>query len=147
MIFAQLNPPNPDANIAWNVILTIGVLVTIVAQFVIIGRQSRKQRREVSFEFESASKKEFDQFAATTNANFIQVREEMKADRAANQIHASERSKTLFSQIEKVEARLDTKLEETRLELSGKTDDVHTRINEVLSAVSELRGEINGMKR
>ena len=35
MIFAQLNPPNPDANIAWNVILTIGVLVTIVAQFVI----------------------------------------------------------------------------------------------------------------
>jgi len=147
ILLAQINTPNPDPNIAWNVILTLGVILALVAQFVMILKSNKAQKREVEFTFVPASKMEFDQFAATTNANFVQVRSEMKSDREANQVHASERSKTLFAQIEKVRTELDGKMEETRLELSNKTDDVHTRINDVLSAVSELRGEIKGMKK
>lgn len=51
-----MNPPTPDPNIAWQVILTIGVLVAIGAN---IFTAARAQKREVSFSFEPASKEEF----------------------------------------------------------------------------------------
>lgn len=125
---AQINTPNPDANIAWNVVLTIGVIVAIVAQFVMIMKSNRAQKREVEFTFVPASKTEFDQFAATTNSNFVQVRSEMKQDRENNQVHASARSQTLFQKVEDVRQELDTKIEDTRRELTQKIDDVPDRV-------------------
>jgi hypothetical protein len=51
---------NPDPNIAWNVILTIGVLVAIGANVFALFKSNNLQKRQVSFEFEPASKEEFD---------------------------------------------------------------------------------------
>jgi phosphoribosylaminoimidazole-succinocarboxamide synthase len=42
------NSPSPDAIIAWNVILTIGVLVTIVTNVLLSIRSTRQQKREVT---------------------------------------------------------------------------------------------------
>ena len=39
---------SPDAIIAWNVILTIGVLVTIVTNLLLSIRSTRQQKREVT---------------------------------------------------------------------------------------------------
>lgn len=123
-----MNTPNPDPSTAWQVILTIGVLVAIISNFLTLVRTNRAQKREVSFGFEPASKKEFDQFTLTTNANFVQVREEMKLDRSDNQKHASERSKTLFAKMDSTRSELDVKIEDTRRELSDKIDSMPERI-------------------
>ena len=56
------------------------------------------------------------------------IENEIKEDRHQNQVHASTRSQTLFSQIEKVREELDSKLEETRRELSEKIDDMPERV-------------------
>lgn len=123
-----MNTPAPDPATAWQVILTLGVLVAIGANMITMFRVNRKQQREVSFSFEPASKKEFDQFTSTTNANFVQVREEMKADRADNQRHASERSKTIFNELKSTRVELDAKIDDTRRELADKIDGMESRV-------------------
>jgi hypothetical protein len=122
------NPPNPDPYIAWQVVLTLGVIVAIVTNIWTAVRGNKAQKREVSFQFTPASKEEFDQFTATTNTNFVQVRDEMKRDREANQVHASRRSETLFAKMENTRTELDAKLEHTRRELSEKIDDMPERV-------------------
>lgn len=52
--------PNPEPSIAWNVVLTIGVLVAICGNIVVLLRGNRAQKREVNFAFEPASKAAFD---------------------------------------------------------------------------------------
>lgn len=123
-----MNPPNPDPNIAWQVILTIGVLVAIGVNLLTAFRTNRAQKREVSFEFTPASKEEFDNHVTETRANFSAVRAELAADRQANQVHASQRSQTLFSKMENTRSELDAKIEDTRRELSEKIDDMPERV-------------------
>lgn len=123
-----MNTPTPDPATAWQVILTLGVLVAIGANMITMFRVNRKQQREVSFSFEPASKKEFDQFTSVTNANFVQVRDEMKADRADNQKHSSERSKTIFNELKSTRVELDSKIEDTRRELADKIDGMESRV-------------------
>lgn len=123
-----MNTPNPEPYIAWQVVLTIGVLVAIVTNVFTAARSNRAQKREVNFTFEPASKKEFDQFTVTTNANFVQVRDEMKLDRADNQRHASERSKTIFNELKSTRVELDSKIEDTRRELADKIDGMESRV-------------------
>ena len=55
-----MNTPNPDPNIAWQVILTIGVLIAIVGNIATLLTSRRSQKREVSFELNAASKEEFE---------------------------------------------------------------------------------------
>lgn len=114
-----MNTPNPDPATAWQVILTLGVLVAIGANMITMFRVNRKQQREVSFSFEPASKKEFDQFTITANANFVQIRDEMKQDRADNQKHASERSKTLFAELKDTRLYLDKRINRLSIGVAG----------------------------
>lgn len=120
--------PNPDPSIAWNVILTIGVLVAIGANVIALVRSNRSQRREVSFLFEPASKEEFDKHARECQADRSAIRAEIIADRRNNEIHASERSKTIHNKMENVRVELDSKIESTRRELSEKIDDMPERV-------------------
>ena len=125
-----MNPTTPEPHSFLQFWIIIGFIALVIGQIVGLGIMisNRRQRREVSFEFTPASKIEFDQFTTTTNGNFVQIREEMKQDRQANQIHASERSKTLFAQMEHIRTELDTKIEDTRRELASKIDDTPDRI-------------------
>jgi hypothetical protein len=58
MIFADAATPN--ANTVWLVILVLAGLGGNIATIVAVIQGSRKQKREVSFEFVPASKEEFD---------------------------------------------------------------------------------------
>lgn len=125
-----MNPPSPEATHFLQLWLGVGLVVVVVAQVVgiFVNMSSRKQHREVSFSFTPASKTEFDQFTATTNANFVQVREEMKQDRHDNQVHASQRQSTLFNEIKSTRVELDNKIESIRRELAEKIDGMEQRV-------------------
>lgn len=129
MILAQANPV-PEANSLlqfWLILsLTFSTLTTIGTFVVMIS--NRKQKREVSFTETPASKKEFDNHVAETRASFTAVRNELAADRQTNQVHASQRSQTLFSKMESTRTELDTKIEDTRRELSEKIDAMPERV-------------------
>lgn len=134
MMFAQATAP--DSVTAWNVVLTIGVLVAIAANVIALLRT--KQKREVSFTFEPASKQEFDQFSATTNQNFVSIRAEISRERSANEVHASARSKTIYDKMESVRTELDSKVEDTRRELSDKIDAMPATIITTLKNTGAL---------
>ena len=122
--------PTPEPNSFLQFWIIVGFIAMVIGQVItiVVMVSNRKQKREVSFTEEAASKKEFDNFTATTNANFVAVRNEMAADRHANQIHASERSKTLFHKMESTRTELDTKIEDVRRNLSDKIDDMPERV-------------------
>jgi hypothetical protein len=123
-MIAQITDIGPD----WLKNMAIFITCLAMTTYYVRGIFTGKQKREISFTEEAASKREFDQFTATTNTNFVQIRDEMKRDRESNQIHASQRSQTLFTQMEKTRSDLDTKVEDVRRELSEKIDDMPERI-------------------
>lgn len=110
-MLAQLNTPTPDSYIAWQVVLTIGVLFSIGVNVLQVVRSNRAQKRQVSFQFEPASKEAFDEHVRDTRHNFDQVRNELKEDRQANQVHASARAASLYKKIDEVRAELAAKVE------------------------------------
>lgn len=112
----------------WLKNLAIFITCLSATAFYIKGLVSTKQKREVSFTETPASKREFDQFTATTNANFVQVREEMKQDRYQNQVHASERSKSLFNELKETRSELLHRTDAIRSELSDKIDGMEQRV-------------------
>jgi hypothetical protein len=120
--------PSPNPITAWDFILTLGILASIVTNIVLAIRTNRTQKREVSFSETPASKKEFDLHVAETTRNFIAVRNEMASDRADNQRHASKRSETLFTKMDTTRTELDSKIDEVRRELSEKIDGMESRI-------------------
>jgi DNA anti-recombination protein RmuC len=111
----------------WLIIAFLGMAIGQVIS-IFISISNRKQAREVSFTFTPASKEEFDQFTASTNGNFVQIREEMKQDRHENQIHASARQAKLFDEIKSIRTELDRKLEDNRRELADKIDNMSDRV-------------------
>lgn len=54
------NTPNPDPYVAWQVVLTLGVIVAIVTNIWTAARSNRTQKREVSFELNATPREEFD---------------------------------------------------------------------------------------
>jgi len=74
---------------------------------------NRKARREVTFAFEPASKEEFDKVVDTIKSDMASLREQMRQDRDVAQ--AAQEKRTIA---------------------------LHERINQILAAVSELRGRI-----
>lgn len=129
-----MNPQTPDATHFLQFWLIIALIISVVSGLasIVTAFSGRKQRREVSFPFNPASKEEFDQFTATTNTNFVQIRDEMKRDRESNQIHASERQKTLFIEIKATRNELLERTDAIRVELSDKIDENRRELNDKL---------------
>jgi hypothetical protein len=101
----------------------------VVMNIVTVVVMSRKQKREVYFGFEPASKEEF-----------------QKSQEENDREH-----RELFSKIGGVErgqiARLDIKFAELARDAHEGRDKLHDRINQVLSAVSRMEGEIKTRRR
>lgn len=125
MMLAQLESVPSEALKNFALIIMAGIAALYYVKEIFFGG---KKQREVSFTETPASKREFDQFTVVTNANFVQVRDEMKQDRHENQIHSSERSKTIFNELKSTRLELDSKIEETRRELSEKIDGMESRV-------------------
>lgn len=133
-----MNTPAPDPYIAWQVVLTIGVVVAILANIYTAARSGRAQKREITFSETPASKREFDVHVGETRENFIQVRHELKEDRHDNQIHASARSSTLFNKVEDVRKELHGAMENNRRELSEQIAAMPDRVIATLKNTNSI---------
>jgi len=110
----------PDAYIAWQVVLTIGVLVAIGANVVAVLSFRRVQKREVKMDHGLASKEEFDRHTAWD---------------------VSEHEK-FWSKIGGVERggsqRLENKVDALRAERSQETTELRKEVTKVAERVSAL---------
>lgn len=128
MIFADATP---NANSYLQFWLSLSLIASVGASLLaVVGYFSnRKQKREVSFSFEPASKEEF-----------------------MAHVERNEREhENIFKKIGGVERgameRLDAKFAAMQTSAEAGREKIHGRINEVLAAVSELKGELKGAER
>lgn len=112
---------NPDPTLAWNVILILGIILNLGVAGMSLARSRQVQRREVSFAEAFASRGEL-----------IEIK----------------------SDVHRLQTRLDSHIDQLRSEIKSerliqdeKNDKrsaaLNTRINDVLEAVSELRGKLS----
>lgn len=118
----------PDANSFlqfWIIILFCAQIATVLVG-VVNAIANRKQRREVSFTEELTPRRDFEQhlteFAACKvqcQADAKRLQAELAADRKTNEIHASERSKTIFQELKGNRERLEDQISSLDKKVSG----------------------------
>jgi len=122
--------PTPEANSFlqfWIIVLFVAQLISLLVG-IGVAASNRKQRREVSFAEAPASKRDFEAHQAECKCKHDSLWAKLNEDRHEQQIHISERNKTLYNKIETVRLELDTKMEDTRRELSDKIDAMSDRV-------------------
>jgi len=139
----------PEATAFLNVVLSLGLLLSLAVSVVSLVRSGRSQKREVSFGTEHARKEDLrriDEDLKSIKAGVVRREEvshlsgeieSVKTDVLRTREHmlseGRERAKNLYAQIGNLR-------NEVKVDFVG----VHDRINAVLAAVSELRGEFKG---
>jgi predicted nucleic acid-binding Zn-ribbon protein len=113
--------PTPEPNSFLQFWIIVGFVAMVIGQIVtiVVMLSNRKQKREVNFAFAPASKAEHDQHVADTANNFHAVRAEMAADRKANEIHASQRSQTIFRELKDNRERLEDQISNLDKKVAG----------------------------
>lgn len=147
--------PLPDAVTAWNVLLTLGVLVAIGANLASVLRARAVQQRAIQQPLEirpvrdlvtredfSMTHKQLTQRLDAHEQHIAVIRDELRHAGEQSEKSASNRSAGIYTKIDSLRLELSEKLEAVRVEGKRDTEQVHERINAVLSAVSELRGEL-----
>jgi hypothetical protein len=129
MIFADA--PIPNANTTW---LVINSLMAFAAAFATVGLYFNSRKRQetavypqplvIALEKEFVHQKQFDAY---------------KADQAESRRRLYERHEELREELHEMENRINAQGEE-------RTVKVHERVNEILLAVGELRGEVRNLK-
>ena len=116
-ILSELTAPSPTPAGFWEFWLTLaflaGVAVNVVTLIVLLS--GRKERREISWAFEPASKEDF---------------EAHKAAFEAQREHCASRNSQIFKSIETTNARIDAAIKETQRHLEGKIDETRERIED-----------------
>jgi hypothetical protein len=126
-----MNTPVPDPNHFLQFWLTIALIASVVMNLGIFFASIRRQRREVRFEFEPASKETLE-----------------KRIRESDHIH-----RDLFSRIGNAERGLSGAAEAIRREMHDmeirinasseeRSSHLHERINQVLGEVREVKGQL-----
>lgn len=118
----------PNANNFMGLWLSLNLIGSVVVSVVSIATffSNRKQKREVSFSFEPASK---DEFMAHVERN------EREHENMFKKIGGVERGAA---------ESLDRKLSALQASAETGREKLHNRITEILTAVSEVKGEIKG---
>lgn len=120
--------PDPTAFLQFWLVLGVIINVLVGLGTLIVMSTNRKQKREITFTEEMATKREFDQHCKVTSQHLADIRSEVKQDRHDHQVHGSERSKTLFTQLQGIRTELDAKIDSTRDQLSEKIDAMPERV-------------------
>lgn len=120
-LFASAATPKPESFLElW---ITLGFMASIAANIFTVVRVSKTQKREITFSFDPASKEDFDRHVVENKREHEQ----------------------LFSRINAVDRAITAR----QIELDAKNEQrvtaLHNRVNEVLEAVSELRGEVRNI--
>lgn len=123
--------PEPHAFLQFWIIIAFIAMVVGQIISIVVSLANRKQQREVTFTFKPASKEEFDAHAADCRHERAALRAEIKAEREANQVHGSERSRTLFNQIEKVRVELTESQKELAAEMQRNFQDTDRALGRI----------------
>lgn len=121
MIMLAEAAPAPDAQFFYNLFLSLGFLASLTASVLAMVRGNRLQKREISMA-----------------PGLMPDPELLDLKRRMNEVE------TDLSQI-RTEIKADYRLLETHNE--NRVSGLHERINQVLAAVSELRGELRQQAR
>jgi hypothetical protein len=137
MMFADTTP---DPRFFWDLVLSIGFMVTIGANVATMLAMRRTQKREVRWEFEPAAKKEFDKHVERNLAEHENIFSKLSGIERGAQTRMDGLS---------VEWRrfVESKLSELLASNDSGREKLHDRINEILQEVSELRGEMRANAR
>jgi hypothetical protein len=130
MMFAASNAVDPA--IGWQIVLFIAFAFSVGANVAQVWNTRRAQDRNVSIK---------DGVATVKDVQSVKLDLEVKVAAVASDLSALETKvdtsvSKLSDELKDCETRITTKGEERVIK-------VHDRINEVLSAVSEVRGELN----
>lgn len=137
MILAEVNQDPRAFFQTWMIVNSVATFVlTIITIWALTS--NKKQRREVSFSFEPASKDDFEAHMDKTEQRFLQMEKQRQEDLEAS----SESRKIIYNKIDYLRAELH----QTELRINehneGRSLKIHERVNEILEAVSQLRGEM-----
>ncbi len=140
MLFAEALPdPNHFASIGWVCVILVMVIFGL-RQGIGFVRDLKEKPAAGDVAREAAAtftrKTEFDQHVTETRNNFVVMRDELKRDRESNQVHASERSKTIFRELKETREKLERQVDD-------QTEKLEKRINRISVGVARLCGKAN----
>jgi len=128
----------PEAGAFLQFWVIIAFLAGIAANIVTVLMVARRQKREVSFTFEPASKVEFERHIENNRQEHAQMFAKIGGiERGANE--KIERLNEILME------RLDAKFTEAARQDRESREKIHDRINQVLAAVSRLEGRLNNL--
>jgi hypothetical protein len=133
--------PSPDPGIAWNVVLTIAVLIAITVNVVALYRGGRTTNRieptpldvrkipgVMSVDMHRACHEEVVRRLNTHDEDIRAIYRRIEDSQARQEVHASERSAAIYR-----------KIDEVRTEVTDKIDTMPDRIIKTLSDLNLLR--------
>lgn len=111
---------NPNANLLWQTLEVMAVISGIVCpiMMVVYMRSDKKQRREISFEFEPVSKKDFEIARQIRDDEIKTVRSDMEKHRETAERERKISAAGVYRKIDEVRTELSANLETVRQELS-----------------------------
>ena len=133
---------DPNPTIAWNVVLTIGVLVTIAMNVISLFKKSstaitpdplrvEKLDRFATRDFCETQHNEVSRRLDGHDSDIRAIYGEIKQSRAEGETHAGQRSATLHRKIEEVRSELNVKLDDLRAENNQGFKDVERAIGRI----------------
>lgn len=127
---------NPDGQFFWSFILSIGVIASILANLATLRRKPSVDVDLEKLKAEFLPSATFDQHREARDREIDNLRREI-ADGMSRAVEQLEKKTEAL----RLETKSDIKdlLKKISIEVAG----VHARANEMLKAVSELRGEMN----
>lgn len=121
----------PDANILLQIVLVAVLLGNAIAIWLGLLNRKSIQRREVSFTEPPASKREFDQHAQECREDRGKLWTELTADRRNHEIHISQRSASIYAQIDKVRIELTENQEQLRADMQRNFQDTERALGRI----------------
>ena len=134
---AWMADATPQAGPFLELWVAIAFLAGVAANLVTLIKVNQKQKREVSFSFEPASKMEFERHVESNRQEHAQLATKLSGvERGwAEKLGVVEHG--LAREMQEMERRLNAADEE-------RTHALHNRVNEILGEMREIRGELRG---
>lgn len=125
----------PDPKIFWELVLSIGLVASIVANFATVISVRRTQKREINFGFVPASNDDFEKHLAANQKEH----ENLFSKLGGVERGARERLDMVTS---KWQDRIDEKFSTMQAADQAGRKEIHQRIDQVLVAVSKMEGRV-----
>ena len=126
---------NPDPHTAWEVVLTLGVLLSVAVNLVTLSRAGKSQKREVTFG-ETLVPKEI---CSNLHAAIEQRLERLEQNSNVGAERASESRAAIYRKIDERHNELRSDLEAVRRELSEQIGNMPAQVITILKNTGAIK--------